>query len=66
MYSKAPAPIVSAMISQTLRSQTPSAVSAARQAKNALMDRGYREEFAVACVRTMLVSIYERDGLWAG
>jgi exodeoxyribonuclease V len=55
--------IVSAMISQTLRSQTPSAMSAARQAKNALMDRRYREESAVACVRTMLVSMYERGAL---
>jgi exodeoxyribonuclease-5 len=51
--------IVSAMISQTLRSQTPSAMSAARQAKNALIDR-HGEEFAAAMVRTMLVNMYER------
>jgi hypothetical protein len=55
--------IVSAMISQTLRGQTPSVMSAARQAKNALIDRRYPEEFAVAGVRTMLVSMYERGAL---
>jgi hypothetical protein len=55
--------IISAMISQTLRGQTPSAVSAAWQAKNAPIDRGCREEVVVACVRTRLVSMYERGSL---
>jgi hypothetical protein len=55
--------LVSAMISQTLCSQTPSPMSASRQAKHALMDRGYRDEFALTCVRAMLVSMYERGAL---
>jgi hypothetical protein len=58
--------IISAMISRTLRGQTPSAVSAARHAKKALIDRGCREEVVVACVRTRLVSMYERGALSGG
>jgi hypothetical protein len=55
--------IVSALISQTIRGQTPSAFSVARQAKHTLMDRGDKEEIALTRVRAMLVSMYERGAL---